>query len=96
MSYSFSARGADKAAAIAAVENKMAEVVAGQSVHAVDAPAVIAAARAIADLLQENPNRDVYFSVNGSVSCLDWGTEEAQKNSVCAVSVSVSVGQLNR
>lgn len=67
MSYSFSADGADKTAAKAAVAAEMAQVVASQPVHAKDAPAALEAANKFVDLLQDDPTMDVHVSMHGSV-----------------------------
>lgn len=71
MSYSFTVKAADKAAAKAAVEVEFDKVVATQTIHARDRAAVLANASAVIDLLEDNPDKDITVSCNGSLS---WGS----------------------
>lgn len=69
MSYSFYARGATKAAVIAALAVKFDDVVASQPVHAADRPQAEAAAAAFLGVLPDDAGeKDFYVSVSGSVS----------------------------
>jgi hypothetical protein len=68
MSFSFNVRAATMAAALVMVDEKVDEVVANQPVHAVDADAIKATARAYADLVEEKEGHDVSINVNGYVS----------------------------
>ena len=90
MSYSFSVRGATLALALAAVAAKMAEVVEQQPVHKTDEPVVNAQAAAVGALLAEaESDRDVLFSVSGSISTAE--VSEGAPPFVTGVNVSVGV-----
>lgn len=81
MSYSFSAKAANKAAAKEAVAAKFDEMVVHQPVHAHDRAAALTNANTVIDLLVDNDSKDVFVSCHGSVG---WtGNEaDAQFNSV--------------
>jgi hypothetical protein len=69
MSFSFNFTAATKAHAKVRVTEEMAKVVANYGVeHATDMPAAIAAAHAYIDVLKDDPTKDVYVSMHGSVS----------------------------
>lgn len=68
MSYSFVARGANKAAAKAAVAAELAKVIDTQKVHERDRAAAQANADAMIDLLADDDTQDVVVSCHGSVS----------------------------
>lgn len=89
MSYSFSVRGADKAASIKAVSNELDKVVANQSIHAKDRAQALAAAESMVAVLADDPERDVQVDMWGSVS---WRGDEQ----ITAASVSVSVALRDR
>lgn len=77
MSFSFSIRAADKAAAKAAVADRMAKVVETQPDHAVDQAAVVATAGTYIDLLKDEPDMDLTVSVYGSIS---WAAQPSAQN----------------
>ena len=68
MSYSFNVRAATKAAAIAMVAEKMAEVVASQPIHEADQAPVQAVAETFILLVRDDETQDISVSVNGTVS----------------------------
>jgi len=73
MSFSFSAQGADKAAAKAAVAAKMDEVVQSQAVHAKARDLVVATAGAALDQLVDAAEGEMFtIHVNGG---LGWRAE---------------------
>lgn len=93
MSYSFSLRAADKAAAKAAVSAKFDEVVAAQACHARDRAFVLAAADAAIDLVADDPDRDLSVAMSGSLS----GTwEGSDVTTVTGVSVTINAGLVQR
>lgn len=65
MSYSFSVRASDKAAAIEACKARMAEVVQQQPCHAADHDAAIANMEAVVGLVAEDPSMHVAVSMSG-------------------------------
>lgn len=67
MSFSFTARGATVAPALAAVAAEMAKVVEAQPIHKHDAEAVQKTAEAYAGLLPEDDTRDVVVACHGYV-----------------------------
>jgi len=71
MSYSFTVRAATVAAAVALVSAEFDKVVEQQPIHAKDRDPAIAAAKAFAKILVEDPNKDVVIGVNGSLSWRD-------------------------
>jgi len=99
MSYSFNARGATVALALAAVAQKMNEVVAAQPAHAADRQLVLdTAERAAAVLapLKEGEERDVSFQVNGFLQTATSHDESVNASSVQAVSLGVSASLVLR
>jgi hypothetical protein len=91
MSYSFSVRAADKAAAKTAVSAELARVVSQQPVHAADSAAAEAAAGAQIDLLVDDGNRDVFVSVSGSLGGSWSDAGEITEVSSANVSVNASL-----
>lgn len=91
MSFSFSVLAATMAAALVMVDEKVDEVVASQPVHAADAEAIKATARAYAALVEEKDGHDVSINVNGYVS---WeGTLGGDDPvTIRGATISVSVG----
>jgi len=71
VSYSFAARGKDKAEAKAAVAAELDKVVQAQPIHEKDRAAAQANADALVDLLPDDESRDISVSVWGSVSAVD-------------------------
>lgn len=68
MSYSFSIRAANKAAAKALIAARMAEVAKGQACHKRDEAQAVATAGAYIDMLDDDDSKDVVVHVNGSLS----------------------------
>jgi hypothetical protein len=90
MSYSFSLRAANKAAAKEAVTAKVAEVVAQQPVHAADQAHIIANAHAAIDLLVDSKEGyEVGISCSGYVSG-NWKGEEFTE--LTAASIGAQAG----
>lgn len=92
MSYSFSARGADKGAVLAKAEEEFGKVVAGQPVHAKDAAAARAVREELVKLVpdQAPEGQEFYLSCNGSVSYKGDGTAEGSELSGASIGVHVS------
>jgi hypothetical protein len=68
MSYSFSAKGATKAEAIADAEMKFAKVVSEQPVHLADQEAALIAMRMMVDLCADPlPDEEILITMHGSV-----------------------------
>lgn len=67
MSYSFQARGADLAAALADAASKFDGVVASQPTHADDRQAALDCAFAFGSMLAPDPTQDVVISLSGSL-----------------------------
>ncbi|HKX44619.1 MAG TPA: hypothetical protein VJO99_25905 [Burkholderiaceae bacterium] len=88
MSYSFTVRGADKAAVALLVTAELDKVVASQTVHKADRNQAEAAAIAFIGVLPDDDTQDIQVSMNGSVS---WsGLDDAQLVTSAQVSVSAS------
>lgn len=95
MSYSVSARGLNKVAALAALAaNFDATVLPNQPVHEHDKAAALAAAEAFANLLPDDDGKDVNIALSGYLS---WqaGTD-ATGHVFSAASVSVSASLVAR
>ncbi len=88
MSYSFSVRAASASLALAAVGEKLDEVVASQPVHEADREKALGAAEAFLALVPEKEGHDYSVSVNGSVISGDGVLTQA--------SVGVNVSLLHR
>lgn len=87
MSYSFSAKGATKAAAKAAVAAEFDKVIASQPVHAADKAAAIATAEAMIDVTREPAEgEEVRVSVSGY---LQW---QGQMDEGQFIGANVNVG----
>lgn len=71
MSYSFNVKADSKADALVKVAEKMSDVVAQQPVHVVDAATAKDAVKLMADLLEEEADKEFYIAVNGSASTVD-------------------------
>ena len=91
MSYSISAKGADKAALQAAFCEKFdTEVVANQPIHANDKDAAISHLANLLDVLTIDPDKDIVAEAYGSVGYVT-GSE-----TITAASGNVSVYQVPR
>jgi hypothetical protein len=94
MSYSFTARGATAADALAAAAAKFDEVVAQQPIHAQDKEAALAALQGMAGVLPVDVTKDVALSLNGWVS---WqGDVESQTATLSSASVTASVSLVDK
>ena len=89
MSYSFSVCGKNKEEVLNQVRAKMAEVVVGQPIHEKDQAAAVTTAQTFIDMLADDPIRDVYASISGSLS---WQGE----NNFTGASVNVSASLVVR
>lgn len=88
MSYSFSAKGATKQEAAAAVAAQFDQVVVGQPVHAKDRDAVVNAAAGLIEVLADDDTQEVLVSINGYVT---WNSSaEGDDKPIRAVSTTVS------
>lgn len=65
MSFSFTVRESTKAKALEEVTRKMSEVVRDFPAHARDAVVVLNTAKAVADTVEESPERDFCVSASG-------------------------------
>lgn len=75
MSYSFTAIGTTKEAALASVKSEFAYVVEGQPIHAKDEPAAVAAAGMLIDLLPEpSGSQSINIGMHGNISWNGDGT----------------------
>lgn len=88
MSYSFSARAATIAAALAAVAEKFDAVVAQQPAHAADRDLVLKAAEgAAAVIAPDDDSTDVSISCSGSLSG-QWADGQYTSITTCSVNVT--------
>lgn len=89
MSYNFSIRAADKAAAKAQVAEKVAEVVHSQPVHAVDQSAILANANAFIDMLPEaKEDHEIAGNLSGYVSG-EWANGELVELTSARIEASI-------
>jgi hypothetical protein len=88
MSYSISAKRPTKGELEIALRDKLAKVSQSQPVHEADVDQAFNAARALLDLMHDDPNRDLCGSVSGSI----WKTETGVEQ----VSLSVDFSYTNR
>ena len=88
MSYSISARAATKDEVMKAISAELNKVVEHQPVHQKDIAQHLAAAELIIGLMNDDPARDIYASMSGSI----WVTEKGVQNA----SVSVNFSYLER
>ena len=93
MIYSFTVRGADKAAALALAKEQMDEVVRQQPVHVADRDAALAAAATMVAVMPDDATKDVVLALNGYVSAV---MSEGEVVSLTAVSQSCSVSYVAR
>ena len=88
MSYSFGVRGATKAEVIANVSAELDKVIASQPIHSLDRAQAQAAAEAFVNVIPDNPDKDFYVSVSGS---LGWDGILGESVPVIVTSASVNV-----
>ncbi len=91
MSYSFTVKAANKAAAKEGVVAEFAKVVATQLVHEKDQAAVLANAFTIIELLAEDDTKDVLVSCNGYIS---WAGPDASV--LTSVNIACSASHATR
>lgn len=96
MSFSFSIRGADKAAAKAAAQVEMDRVVAGQPAHARDRDAALANVGNAIDILADDPTKDVSASVNGWVSWQHGQNHDDADLTITGCAIQCSAGLAER
>lgn len=80
MSYSISATRATRADLEAAIAEELAKVPVAQPVHEADINQAISAAKSLIDLMRNDPARDLYCSVSGSVWKKEEGVEQVSLN----------------
>lgn len=85
MSYSFFVKAGTADAVMAAVGEKMAEIVTAQPVHAYDKDQALAHAAALVGQIQPSESQDIGVSMNGSI----WKVGDTLKSLSIAASVSV-------
>lgn len=90
MSYSFTIRAADKAAAKAAVAAKFDEVNASQKCHERDRQQALAAADAFIDLVADDGTQDIVVNMAGYLSG-SWENSDVIWISTASISVSASL-----
>jgi hypothetical protein len=95
MSYSFSAKGATKAAATAAAVSQFEAMLVSQPVHKADREAAFANLKAHMDLVKEpGDSEEVVISMHGSIGGdIDWSAGEVRSLSNAGSGCSVSVCQ---
>lgn len=94
MSYSFTVKGANLAAAVALAQAQFAQVAERQPVHAADLPAVEAAVSGLGEALASDEGHDVAISVSGWVSHTTATDDEPAR--ITAVNASVSLNLIAR
>lgn len=93
MSYSISAKGADKASLLAAFTEKFeTDVVAHQPIHANDKNAAVSHLNNLLDVLDIDSNKDIVADAYGSIG---WNGSDAA-SSITTASGNVSVYQVER
>lgn len=80
MSYSFSVQAPTKAEAEIKIRDELVKVCESQPVHTVDCDQAFEAAAAFLKLLADDPTRDVYVSVSGSIWKSEAGVQSAGVN----------------
>jgi hypothetical protein len=67
MSYSFTARAANRAELLESIREKMAAIAAAQPAHAIDQGAVVNASAELMSLLPTAPDQDMQMTAYGSI-----------------------------
>lgn len=88
MSYSLSAQRATKDELEIAVRDELSKVPVSQPVHEADIDQAFNAAKSLIDLMQDDPARDLYCAVSGSI----WKTDAGVQN----VSLNISISYTER
>jgi hypothetical protein len=87
MTYSFNIKADNKANAVDQVRARMRDLAAKQPVHNKDQLHVVATVKTFIDMLQDDDERDVQVSVNGSIFVTESGVQQI------AVSISTYLVQ---
>jgi hypothetical protein len=87
MSYSLSATRGTKGELEIAIRDELAKVPVSQPVHEADIDQAFNAAKSLLDLMHDDPARDLYCSVSGSI----WKTDAGVENISLNISVSFQV-----
>lgn len=87
MSYSIGATKATKAELEIAIRDALSEVPKTQSVHEADIDQAFNAAKSLIDLMQDDPVRDLYCSISGSI----WKTDTSIQNVSFNIGVNYQV-----
>lgn len=90
MSYSFTVRGATKAAALAAVQAQMQAVVDQSPAHQADAAQAIEAATAFVGVLPDDDSKDVVVMLAGSMAGR-WAGNTLERISSAHLTLSASL-----
>lgn len=90
MGYSFTIKAPTKAAALAAVAEKVNEIVASQPVHERDRPAILANAQALVGLLHDEQDQDVCVACTGYLSWKDPAQPTAAEVTTAVITCSAS------
>jgi hypothetical protein len=93
MSYSFSVKQANKAAAIDAVYFELRKVAERDPIHEADVPGAMTAAAAIINALSDDDSMDVAVSMSGSVS---WTGRQGEPQPIVSVGTSISAALTSR
>jgi hypothetical protein len=88
MSYSIGKTAPNKGELEIVIRDELSKVPEAQPVHLVDIDQAFNAAKSLIDLMTDDPARDLYCSVSGSI----WKTDAGIQN----VSVNVSVNLVDR
>lgn len=82
MSFSFTVTRATKDEAALQVKVEMDTVVANQPEHAADAPHVLSTVEDYLTLLVDDPTKDVYLSISGSLQFDNWSDPDKKPSGV--------------
>ena len=88
MSYSVGATRATKAEVLVTLAEELSKVPVAQLVHQADAAHAFFAAKSLLDLMADDPARDIYCSVSGSI----WKTDAGVQN----ISLSIRIRHEDR
>jgi hypothetical protein len=80
MSYSIGATRATKAEVEVAIRDELAKVPTQQPVHEADIDQAFDATKSLLDLMDDDPARDIYCSVSGSIWKTETGVEQLSLN----------------
>jgi len=80
MSYSIGAKCATKAELVAAIRDELTVIPNNQPVHLKDIDQAFEAAKSLIDLMSDDPDRDLYCSVAGSIWDKDGRVEQVSVN----------------